>query len=108
MILICFDGSVDSGAAIDRAVLGVAEECDAEVVVLGTRGLSGVKSMMLGSISQADVHHADGPALIVPLPALVAQRRNWVCARRRRQRRPDGAEQHPRRPAPDIAHDRLS
>jgi nucleotide-binding universal stress UspA family protein len=63
---------------IARAALEVAEELDAQVLVLGTRGLSGMKSMMLGSVSHAVVHHADRAVLIVPSPSLVAQRRDWA------------------------------
>jgi nucleotide-binding universal stress UspA family protein len=63
---------------IARAVLEVAEELDAQMIVLGTRGLSGVKSMMLGSVSHTLVHHAERPVLIVPAPSLVTERREWA------------------------------
>jgi nucleotide-binding universal stress UspA family protein len=62
---------------IDEAILAAADELNAEVVVLGTRGLSGVKSVMLGSVSHAVVHHADRPVLIVPSPELASRRRDW-------------------------------
>jgi nucleotide-binding universal stress UspA family protein len=55
-------------------ILRVADDTDADVIVLGTRGLSGVKSVMLGSVSHAVLHHADRAVLVVPSPALAEQR----------------------------------
>ena len=59
-----------------RAILGVAAEVDADVVVLGTRGRGGVKSFLLGSVSHEVVQHADRPVLIIPSPELAEQRRD--------------------------------
>lgn len=49
-----------------RAVLDVAEAEGAEMIVLGSRGRSGVKSMVLGSVSYGVVHHSELPVLVVP------------------------------------------
>jgi Universal stress protein family len=35
---------------------------------MGSRGLTGVRSLLLGSVSGAAVHHADRPTLIVRRP----------------------------------------
>jgi nucleotide-binding universal stress UspA family protein len=32
---------------------------------MGSRGLTGVRSMLLGSVSSAVVHHADLPTLVI-------------------------------------------
>jgi nucleotide-binding universal stress UspA family protein len=48
-----------------QQILAVAAERDAAAIVLGTRGLGGVRSMVLGSVSNAVVHHADRPVVIV-------------------------------------------
>ncbi|MEJ7784999.1 MAG: universal stress protein [Solirubrobacteraceae bacterium] len=32
---------------------------------MGSRGLTGVRSMLLGSVSSAVVHHADRPTLVI-------------------------------------------
>jgi len=48
-----------------EAVDQVAEQHDAEAVVVGSRGLSGVKSMLLGSVSNGIVHHVGRPTLVV-------------------------------------------
>ena len=61
-----------------QTVLAVARDADADVVVLGTRGLSGVKSFLLGSVSHAVVQHADRPVLVVPSEGLVDQRHGAV------------------------------
>ncbi len=57
-----------------EAILHLAGEIDAAVIVLGTRGLSGVKSLVLGSTSHQVIHHADRPVLVVPSPIVSAER----------------------------------
>lgn len=46
-------------------ILEAADELDAHVVVLGSRGLSGIKTLMLGSVSDAVLHHTRRPTLVV-------------------------------------------
>jgi nucleotide-binding universal stress UspA family protein len=48
-----------------RAILHAAESSDADVIVIGSRGLGGVKGLMLGSVSHAVVQHASVPVLVV-------------------------------------------
>ncbi len=74
--------SVDGAQGAPAAILQAARELDADVVVVGTRGLGGVKSYLLGSISHAVLQHADRPVLVVP-SADVAERRNGRSAPRR-------------------------
>jgi nucleotide-binding universal stress UspA family protein len=64
---------------IATAILVAASEVDAGVIAMGTRGLSGVKSLLLGSVSHAVVHHADRAVLVVPDPALAARRHEHVA-----------------------------
>ena len=41
---------------------------DAELIVVGRRGLGAVRSLVLGSVSGHVVQHATCPVLVVPLP----------------------------------------
>ena len=47
-------------------MLGGADEQDARAVVLGSRGRSGVRAALLGSVSYGVVHHSSRPLLVVP------------------------------------------
>ena len=47
------------------AVEQAAEEHDAEAIVVGSRGLSGIKSLLLGSVSSGIVHHSLRPTIVV-------------------------------------------
>jgi nucleotide-binding universal stress UspA family protein len=49
-----------------RKVLHVADDIDAEVIVVGSRGLSTAQSALIGSISNALLHHAKRMLLVVP------------------------------------------
>jgi nucleotide-binding universal stress UspA family protein len=63
---------------IAAVVLAVAADLDADVIVLGTRGLGGVKSLMLGSVSNSVLHHADRSVMVVPSPSLAERRHHWA------------------------------
>lgn len=47
------------------AVLAVAREHDATTIVVGSRGLSGLKAAVLGSVSSGLLQHSDVPVLLV-------------------------------------------
>jgi nucleotide-binding universal stress UspA family protein len=49
-----------------RAILDIADELDAQSIVVGARGLSAVEAVVLGGVSNAVVHHAKRPVLVVP------------------------------------------
>jgi nucleotide-binding universal stress UspA family protein len=49
-----------------RTIGQVADEIDAEPIVLGGRGLGRVESKLLGSVSIAVVFHAERPVLVIP------------------------------------------
>lgn len=68
--------------SVARAILAEADRIDAEAIVLGTRGMTGLKSLLLGSVSHAVLQHADRPVIVVPSPEVAAAR----AEQRRRHR----------------------
>lgn len=50
----------------------IAVELDADLVLLGSRGLGGTKAL-LGSVSDMAVHYSPRPVLVVPHPLLAAE-----------------------------------
>ena len=58
------------GAALDPArwpdaVTGIADEIGAGLIVMGSRGLGGLRRALMGSVSDSVVRHAHCPVLIV-------------------------------------------
>jgi nucleotide-binding universal stress UspA family protein len=49
----------------DTAIVGLAEELGAGLIVMGSRGLGGVRRALLGSISDSVVRHAHCPVMVV-------------------------------------------
>ncbi len=50
--------AIAEGGPIWSAIVEAAESYDAAVIALGSRGLSGVKQALLGSVSSAVAHHS--------------------------------------------------
>jgi nucleotide-binding universal stress UspA family protein len=57
--------SVYEGGPVWSAIVDAAEANDAALIALGSRGLSGVKHVVLGSVSGAVAHHSHRSVLIV-------------------------------------------
>ncbi len=58
----------DLSAPTWEGIVAVADEIDAAVIVLGSRGLSGPREVFDGSVSHTVAEHAGRPVLIVPPP----------------------------------------
>ena len=60
--------SVDGEALAEQgqpADVLLAQSAEAELIVVGRRGLGGFKSLLLGSVSQQVIHHATCPVVVV-------------------------------------------
>ena len=55
-------------APIWEGIVDVADELDVPVIVIGSRGLTGGRELVEGSVSHDVVRHAGRPVLIVPPP----------------------------------------
>jgi nucleotide-binding universal stress UspA family protein len=49
----------------DQAIIHLAEELDVGLIVMGSRGLGGVRRALMGSVSDSVVRHAHCPVMIV-------------------------------------------
>ncbi|MDX6562892.1 MAG: hypothetical protein QOD65_2706 [Gaiellales bacterium] len=72
--------AVEAEHGVDDAIIEVADEHDVLLIVMGTRGNTGIRSLLLGSVSHSVAHHARRPLLIVPSNPLAEAR---AGARRR-------------------------
>src|SRR3712207_6536762 len=53
------------GSMEDENIVGLAEELRADLIVIGSRGLGGMKRLVMGSVSESVVRHAHCPVLVV-------------------------------------------
>jgi nucleotide-binding universal stress UspA family protein len=61
---------------IDEAIIEYAEEIDAAVIVLGSRGRSGISSMLLGDVANDVAQRSTRMVLLVPSARLSGRRRD--------------------------------
>jgi nucleotide-binding universal stress UspA family protein len=64
--------AVEASGPVWKTIVDVADRHDAQTIVLGSRGLTGVRSALLQSVSSAAVRHADRPTLVVRRPPAAA------------------------------------
>lgn len=57
------------------AILREADAIDASAILMGSRGLTGLKSFFLGSVSSGVIQRADRPVIVVPSPEVASARR---------------------------------
>ena len=56
--------AVEYGGNPGEAIVKIAEDENATMIVMGTRGLGVIRRTILGSVSDYVVHHAKCPVLI--------------------------------------------
>jgi nucleotide-binding universal stress UspA family protein len=61
--------AVEATGPVWKTIVDIADRNDAATIVMGSRGLTGLRSMLLGSVSNAIVRHADRPTLVIRQPA---------------------------------------
>ena len=54
------------GRGVADALINCARERDGAVIVVGSRGRSLAREILLGSVAMATLHHADRPVMVVP------------------------------------------
>src|SRR3954453_17353746 len=57
--------AVEATGPVWKTIVEIADRHDAATIVMGSRGLTGLRPMLLGSVPSAIVHHADRPTLII-------------------------------------------
>jgi len=60
--------AVEAIGPVWKTLHDLAERHDAAAIVMGSRGLTGLRSMLLGSVSSAVVRHSDRPTLVIRQP----------------------------------------
>ena len=60
--------AIQGAGNVWATLVHLAEDEQPQAIVLGSRGRSGIKSMLLGSVSSGVTHHAPVPVLVVPPP----------------------------------------
>jgi len=60
--------------SVAATILAQADDVGASAIVMGSRGLTGLKSLLLGSVSHVLLQHADRPVIVVPSLAVAAER----------------------------------
>lgn len=63
---------------VAETILAEADALGASAILMGARGLTGLKSMLLGSVSHAVIQHADRAVIVVPSPDVAAARHRAV------------------------------
>jgi nucleotide-binding universal stress UspA family protein len=56
-------------------ILAEADAIGASAIVMGSRGLTGIRSLLLGSVSHAVLQRADRTVIVVPSPAVASSRK---------------------------------
>jgi len=66
--------TVSQQTTTGHAILRQAHELDASAIVMGSRGLTGLKSLLIGSVSHEVIQSADRTVVIVPSPKVADSR----------------------------------
>jgi nucleotide-binding universal stress UspA family protein len=65
---------VEQTTTTSEAILSEADALHASAILLGSRGLTGLKSLLIGSVSHGVVQRADRTVIVVPSPEIASAR----------------------------------
>jgi nucleotide-binding universal stress UspA family protein len=74
--------TVARAGSVAAAIVAVGDDLDAQAIVLGTRGRSELKSLLLGSVSHEVLQHAHRAVVVVPSPEVASGRADALKSRR--------------------------
>ena len=60
--------AIKTAGPVWHTIVETSDRCDAAAIVMGSRGLTPLRSILLGSVSTGVVHHADRPTLVICRP----------------------------------------
>ena len=63
-----------------ETIVAAAEEIDASLIVMGSRGRRGLRATLLGSTSTNVLHHTSRPTLVIPSIEVARARRQHLAA----------------------------
>ncbi len=63
-----------------EAIIAAAEDIDASLIVMGSRGRRGMRATLLGSTSTNVLHHTSRPTLVIPSGEVARARRQHLAA----------------------------
>jgi nucleotide-binding universal stress UspA family protein len=66
--------AVEASGSVSKTIVEIADRQNAAAIVMGSRGLTGVRSMLLGSVSSGVLHRADRPTLVIRQPGAGGER----------------------------------
>jgi nucleotide-binding universal stress UspA family protein len=72
---------VEADEGIPAAIADAAADSDAEMIVVGSRGQTGLRSLLLGSVSRALTQCSRCPVVVIPSPALADARTTALAQR---------------------------
>jgi nucleotide-binding universal stress UspA family protein len=72
--------AVEASGPVDEAIIACAEELDAPLIVLGSRGRTGIRSLLLGDVAHDVVQRSSTPVLLVPSCRLADRRRRALVS----------------------------
>jgi nucleotide-binding universal stress UspA family protein len=78
--------TIKGTGAVWKTIRDTADNEDAAAIVMGCRGLTGVRSLLVGSVSSAVIHHAERRTLVVHRPGVGAAQSNDLALETSRER----------------------